>query len=145
MNTHQLTPDDLAATGRALYGPHWQGQLSQALPVADRTLRRWLSGELPIPEAVEYELYRLLEDRMKVVGGLVAFSVRLDVRGVQHNPSGAHFRIEDDDTVTLSQDPRYFRDFDLRSIEAGALAAVQRERARERSLPVVGGFTWLRA
>jgi hypothetical protein len=104
-----------------------------------------LSGALAIPGAVEYELYRLLEERMAEFGGLVAFSVRLDVRGVLHNPSGAHFRIEDDDNVTLSQDPRFFHGFDLPGIEAGAKAAVQRERARERSSAVIGEFAWIRA
>jgi len=145
MDMNQLDPDDLAATGRALYGPHWQGQLAQALSVGDRTLRRWLARDLPIPEAVEYQLYELLEERMRLVGGLVAFSVRLDVMTVLHNPSGAYFRIGEDDTVTLLHDPKFFCEYDLPSIEAGALAAVRRERARQCHSPVIGDFAWLRA
>ncbi len=145
MDMHQLTPDDLAAAGRALYGAHWQGQLAQALSVGDRTLRRWLSRELPIPEGLEYQLYELLEKRMRLVGGLVAFDVRLDVRGVLHHPSGAYFRIDEGDNVTLLPDPRHFRGYDLASIEAGAVAAVQRERARERRTVVTGGFGCIRA
>lgn len=47
MDMRQLSPDDLAAAGRVLYGAHWQRQLAQALTIGDRTLRRWLSLELP--------------------------------------------------------------------------------------------------
>lgn len=81
---------------------------------------------------------------MRLVGGLVAFSVRLDIMTVLHDPSGAYFRIEDGDAVTLLHDPRFFRDYDLPAIQEGALAAVQQERARERHSPVGGGFTWIR-
>jgi hypothetical protein len=145
MDIHQLDPDDLAATGRALYGPHWQGQLAAALGVGDRTLRRWLANELPVPDAVEYQLYELLEERMRMFGGLVAFSVRLDIMTVQHNPSGAYFRIDEGDTLVLLNNHPSFQSVDMAGIEAGARAAVQRDRARERHSPVAGSFVWLRA
>jgi hypothetical protein len=145
MSTQNIHPDDLAATGRALYGAHWQGQLAHALGVGDRTLRRWLATELPLPATVEYQLYELLEERMRVVGGLVAFSVRLDIMTVLHNPSGAYFRIDGEDMLVLLHDRRFFHGYDMPNIEAGARAAVRRERARERHSSLVGGFAWLRA
>lgn len=104
----------------------------------------WLSRELPVPYDIEYKLYELAGKRMGQVGGLVAFSVRLDVKSLQHNPSGAFFPIEDDDTVTLLQDRKLFHALNLPSIEGGAAAAFQRERARERRSPVRGELRWLR-
>ena len=62
-------------------------------------------------------------------GGLVAFSVRLDIMTVLHNPSGAYFRIDGEDTLVLLHDRRFFHGYDMASIEAGARAAVHRERA----------------
>jgi hypothetical protein len=79
MDTHQFTPDALAAAGRALFGQHWQGQLSRVLEVNDRTLRRWLAGELSMPESIEYEMRELLEERLRIIGSLLASIGRSDV------------------------------------------------------------------
>ncbi len=143
MNGRSVDPDDLAAFGQALYGEHWQGQLAAALNVGDRTFRGWLSRALQIPEFVEYKLSDLLEDRMRVVGGLVAFCVRLDTRSVFHYLSGASFRIDAGGTVEILQNRAFFEGYDLSYIGAGALAAVQRERNRELRSPVVGKFTMM--
>lgn len=57
-----VNPALLREAGEALFGPQWQTELARSLDVADRTIRRWLSGEFNIPEAVAGELNRLLKD-----------------------------------------------------------------------------------
>ena len=43
-------PDLISRVGRALYGERWQTPLARELGVADRTVRRWVSGEdMPKP------------------------------------------------------------------------------------------------
>lgn len=43
-----MTRDELRAAGETLHGPRWQSALARDLGVADRTVRRWLAGKLPI-------------------------------------------------------------------------------------------------
>lgn len=61
----------LREAGEALFGPQWQAELARSLDVADRTIRRWLSGEFNIPAEVGKELSRLLKDH-----GLAIAAVR---------------------------------------------------------------------
>ena len=42
----------LAEIGEALYGERWQTALAQDLGMADRTVRRWVAGESPVPDHV---------------------------------------------------------------------------------------------
>ena len=72
-----MTPDKLASMGRALFGDRWQTSLSTELSVADRTVRRWTSGDSPIPDGVEPELRRLLIQRISEMGGMIGYSVML--------------------------------------------------------------------
>lgn len=58
-----MTPTLLRWAGEALYGPRWQTGLAVALDVADRTVRRWISGQSPVPESVVAELDNLLAHR----------------------------------------------------------------------------------
>lgn len=44
-----MSPQDLAEAGRALYGYGWQTRLAEALGVDGSTVRRWVSGAVPIP------------------------------------------------------------------------------------------------
>lgn len=44
-----MTPDDLAAAGRLLYGEHWRRSLAAALDVDERLVRAWLAAKRPIP------------------------------------------------------------------------------------------------
>jgi hypothetical protein len=53
----------LRTTGEKLFGEHWQSDLSGALGVNERSLRRWLSGQDEIPEGVWADLLRLIETR----------------------------------------------------------------------------------
>ena len=42
----------LAEIGEALYGERWQTALAHELGVADRTVRRWVAGDSPVPPCV---------------------------------------------------------------------------------------------
>lgn len=55
-----MTPDELRTAGEALYGPRWQCQLARTLGVNDRSVRRWLTGELVVPVAVALAIRGLL-------------------------------------------------------------------------------------
>ena len=45
-----MTPEQLRAAGERLYGKWgWQTQLARELRVDGSTVRRWLSGKVPIP------------------------------------------------------------------------------------------------
>ena len=44
-----MTPDELKEAGRSLYGHGWQTKLAHELNVDTSTVRRWVSGSVPIP------------------------------------------------------------------------------------------------
>lgn len=49
-----MTPDELSDICREIYGGHgWQTKLAKALSVDGSTVRRWVSGAIPIPGPVE--------------------------------------------------------------------------------------------
>lgn len=48
MLNNWMTPTELRTLAESLYGPRWQTKLARALPVNDRTVRRWLSGDRKI-------------------------------------------------------------------------------------------------
>lgn len=54
--TLQIPPNSAALLlrqiGEVLYGPSWPAALSQKIDVSDRTVRRWASGQDPIPPGV---------------------------------------------------------------------------------------------
>lgn len=45
-----MTPDELASRASAMYGQDWQSPLARRVRVDARTVRRWKSGERPVPE-----------------------------------------------------------------------------------------------
>ena len=53
----------LRRIGENLYGPRWQTDLSNALGVNDRSMRRWVSGEDRIPEGVWRDIRLHVESR----------------------------------------------------------------------------------
>jgi hypothetical protein len=58
-----MTPADLTAAGRALYGEFWQIPLSRDLGVSKMSVRRWHSGYRKIPDNVEEDVIELLAAR----------------------------------------------------------------------------------
>jgi len=66
-----MTSDQLDACGRALYGDQWQSPLSRDLDVSDRTMRRWLAGDSPIPLGLNIDLLRLLTERAAEIDELI--------------------------------------------------------------------------
>ena len=59
-----MDAERLAECGRALFGAQWQSDMGRALQVNDRTVRRWLKGERPIPDRVSADVNGLLASRM---------------------------------------------------------------------------------
>lgn len=66
-----MTSDLLTACGEALYGPRWQSEMSRALAVDDRTIRRWVAGDSPVPAGVAVDLLRLLIERADEIDDLI--------------------------------------------------------------------------
>jgi hypothetical protein len=60
-----LPPELLRRIGAALYGEQWHGRLARELDVLPRTMRRWLSGEMPIPLGVADQLRVMVRDRVR--------------------------------------------------------------------------------
>ena len=59
----QLTPKDLAEVGELLFGRWgWQTRLAEALEVDGSTVRRWVSGAVPIPHPIKHALRLMLEN-----------------------------------------------------------------------------------
>jgi len=72
-----MSPELLRRVGEALYGDQWQTPLSRELEVADRTVRRWLSGRMqPHPDITAY-LYRLVCERRDALQGVVPGLIEL--------------------------------------------------------------------
>jgi hypothetical protein len=59
-----MTNKLLQDIGEQLYGPRWQTDLSRAIDVSDRTMRRWFSGEDRIPKGAWLDISTKLESRM---------------------------------------------------------------------------------
>lgn len=60
----------LRRLGAGLYGRQWQTALAADLAVGDRTLRRWVAGDWPIPSAAWPRFLGLVEDREVVLRAL---------------------------------------------------------------------------
>ena len=50
----------LTSCGQALYGPNFQAGLARDLVVNDRTVRRWVAGDVPVPVAVWADVATLM-------------------------------------------------------------------------------------
>jgi hypothetical protein len=51
-----VTPDQLANLGTQIWGRQWQTPMARHVEVTDRTVRRWASGQSPIPDDVAQKL-----------------------------------------------------------------------------------------
>lgn len=58
----------LRRVGASLYGSRWQVALAGDLNVSDRTMRRWVSGEWPVPDRAWGELRQLVTARRTALG-----------------------------------------------------------------------------
>lgn len=51
----EMSAEELGLHCSRLYGPNrWQTALAQELQVNDRTVRRWVSGQSPVPQPVAH-------------------------------------------------------------------------------------------
>lgn len=58
-----MSPDELKAAGVKLYGDWgWQTRMAEALGVDGSTVRRWVSGAVPIPGPVAAALRCFLRE-----------------------------------------------------------------------------------
>jgi transcriptional regulator with XRE-family HTH domain len=133
-----MTPADLTAAGRALFGTQWQKALAQALGVAPRTVRRWIAGERHPAPAVEEEILDLLASAWasRIVG------IAADMGGRPNDIMLCTYR-DDDELVRLTGEP-WAAAFHHRLMER--LAARLEERGIETELGEVdepGYLNWL--
>lgn len=56
-----MTADDFRAIGRLIYGPGWKEGLSNQYQISPRTIGRWASGKLPVPDWLADELANTAE------------------------------------------------------------------------------------
>lgn len=62
-----MTPTQLAEAGRKLYGERgWQTRMAEALGVDGSTVRRWVSGTVPVPTTAAAALRCFLERHSSV-------------------------------------------------------------------------------
>ena len=133
-----MTPDELAAVGRALYGDRWQTQIASDLGVADRTVRRWVANETSIPDGIASDLRSLLTRRTAEIGDIVSYTVDVPNRAIFHARLGAFFRYDDDNKVTLVH-PGLAVETEIPLLQAGAVEALAGELGRDPSVR----FLWL--
>ena len=73
-NRRQVAPEAavqlLRRVGAALYGDRWQSALALDLSVTDRTMRRWVSGDSPVPGPIWGEVRVIVARRGAVLGEL---------------------------------------------------------------------------
>ena len=55
----------LERVGLASFGKQWQTAMASALSVNARTVRRWVSGETPLPAPLKQKLLNHLEARKR--------------------------------------------------------------------------------
>lgn len=64
-----MKPNELSRLAEGLYGRGWQTRLAEALGVDPSTVRRWVSGAVPVPNAAASAL-RCFVERAGVRGDL---------------------------------------------------------------------------
>lgn len=115
-----MTPADLAAHGRALYGAAYVVPLAARLGVSDRVVGAWADGRLPIPADKASRVEALTESRAAATQLVERFLAALDVRAAEAGIERA------DVLAVLARRPEIGAAF-VRAAE-GRRAAVGRER-----------------
>jgi hypothetical protein len=67
MNDHRGM---LRQVGEALFGARWQSDLSRAIGISDRTMRRWIADPHEIPEGVWSDISALILQRIAALDKL---------------------------------------------------------------------------
>ena len=67
-----MTANELRHCGEVLYGPRFQRTLANVLGINERTIRRWVAGDRPVPPGVQQEIARLLKKRAAKAARLAA-------------------------------------------------------------------------
>ena len=125
-----MTPEKLATIGTALYGERWQTPLANDLQVADRTMRRWLAGESPIPGNIATELLALFERRKRTLNALTDYSTSALEHTVMNIRTNTVFRYDEAGRLTL-QHPGFAESNEIPAITAGAQEALRLELQRD--------------
>ena len=63
-----MTADELKSAGRELFGHGWQTRLAEQLGVDGSTVRRWVSGAVPVPNPAAAAIRAFLQIR-ELTGG----------------------------------------------------------------------------
>lgn len=63
-----MTADELKSAGRELFGHGWQTRLAEQLGVDGSTVRRWVSGAVPVPNPAAAAIRAFLRIR-ELTGG----------------------------------------------------------------------------
>jgi DNA-binding transcriptional regulator YdaS (Cro superfamily) len=58
-----MTADELKSAGRELFGHGWQTRLAEHLGVDGSTVRRWVSGAVPVPNPAAAAIHAFLRIR----------------------------------------------------------------------------------
>ncbi len=61
----------LIRCGKWMYGSRWQTDLSEALGVNARTVRRWVAGDTPVPYGVYADIRKLVTEKVDRAGDMV--------------------------------------------------------------------------
>ncbi|HXP75342.1 MAG TPA: hypothetical protein VN823_14460 [Stellaceae bacterium] len=130
IDTRPMTPEKLAIIGTALYGERWQTPLANDLQVADRTMRRWLAGESPIPESIAAELLALFERRKRTLNALTDYSINALNHTIMNVRTNSLFAYDGAGRLTL-RDPGFAKPDEMPAIADGAQEALRLELQRD--------------
>lgn len=67
-----MTPTVFYAACICLWGTTWRVQAIEKLPVGERTLRRWINGDEPVPLGVWANLQTLLSAKLGEISAIRA-------------------------------------------------------------------------
>lgn len=81
MMTETRRAENLETIGRILYGSAWQTGTARTLGVADRTVRRWVARETPVPQGALDDMAKVLAEHADTAATTLR-RVRDEIAGV---------------------------------------------------------------